>query len=74
MIDAHEENKERMMITTNCEKKFYFEYRQRTDSDENANLRGNTDYLRVLVKHKGRTARHADFETTEGLCADSFTD
>ena len=29
--------------------------------------------FRVPAKHKGRTTGHADFETTEGLCADLFT-
>ena len=40
---------------------------QWVDTDENTHLRGESDYVRVLAKHKGRTTGHADLETTEGL-------
>ena len=43
------------------------------DTEENAHLRGDNDYVHVLAKHKGRTTGHADTETTEGLCADPFS-
>ena len=46
---------------------------QRVDTDENAHLRGDSDYVHVFAKHKGRTTGHADSETTEGLCSDPFT-
>ena len=46
---------------------------QRFDTDGNTHLRGDNDLVRVLAKHKGRTTRHADPETTEGLRADFTT-
>ena len=46
---------------------------QRVDTDGNTQLRGDTNFVRVPAKHKSRTTRHADPETTEGLRADPPT-
>ena len=43
---------------------------QRVGTEGNSHLRGDNDYVRVPAKHKGRTTRRADPETTEGLRAD----
>ena len=43
---------------------------QRVDIDGNSHLQGDDVHVRVPTKHKGRTTRHADHETTEGFRAD----
>ena len=43
---------------------------QWVDTDGNTHLRGDNDFVRVLAKHKGRTAGLADPETTKLLRAD----
>ena len=46
---------------------------QRVDTDGNTHLRGDSDYVCVPANHKGRTTRHANSETPEGLRADPLT-
>ena len=43
---------------------------QRVDTDKNAHLRGDNDYVCAPAEHKGRLIGCGDFETTEGLRAD----
>ena len=43
---------------------------QRVDTDENAHLRRDNEYVCAFAKHKGRLVGCEELETTEGLRAD----
>ena len=43
---------------------------QRADTDKNAHLRGDDDYVCVLARHESRLVGYGNSEITEGLHAD----